>query len=183
MNRRRFGLFGLTVFGLERKAGAQGRESLQTQAWAEDLATFFGTRLPRDLPSSEIGAARISARQKLAEWALPAVATLIAADSDDYLNLLWWQHTNRSVRAAVVAIFLCRRSEPKSAEVDDTLLHFETFASRFKEGERAERLEEIKHVRQHRVLYAGKLGEMTKGIERAVALNRAFIEVAAGGSK
>ena len=67
--------------------------------------------------------------------------------------------------------------------MDDTLLHFETFASRFEDAERAERLEEIKHVRQHRVLYAGKLGEMTKGIERAVALNRAFIEVAAGRSK
>jgi hypothetical protein len=134
---------------------ASGQSTDITTA-ANDVVLFMATHsVPLKLTSAKIGGARITSSQKLTDSALEGVILLIGApDQDDFLELLWWKHPNRSVRLLLVAAFMCATTEDV-----DSRPNFESSANEFAELQASQRLEEVHFVQSHLSAVRGPPGE------------------------
>ena len=130
--------------------------------------------VPKEPSAADIGEARLSASQKVAEWSLEGVVTLLGeTEQADFLELLWWKHSTRSVRLLIVAAFLCRAVEPR-AEIPA----FEIYAKQFKDDEARDRLEEVTFVQTHLSAFAQHLMKITDGVTRVKDLREQYASVA-----
>ena len=130
--------------------------------------------VPNEPSSADLGGARMSADQKVTEWSVEGVVTLLGtSDQEDFLELLWWKHPNRAVRLLIVASFMCRSIEPTTA-----VPPFDAYATQFKDDEARNRLEEVTFVQAHLSAFADQLVKLTGSGARLKDLREQYASVA-----
>jgi hypothetical protein len=136
-------LISVTVFA-EDQHPAWGNTLLQNLESVSDKQSFQSAKERREAYVTDVETGKSTA----------LIGLWLFDENDEIVKRSWWSSKNPEVRVMALALYLCLTKEPTSFIPD-----FESWAGRFEQAEKTQRLEEIAWVEKNRPLLARSIAD------------------------